>query len=58
MRFVRRAILRARTWPGAGRPNVSYTDLQLVNQAPQSDNYADYYRWETDVAFDGFETLP
>lgn len=58
VRFVRRAILRARTFPGPGRPNVGYTDLQLTNQSPQSDNFGDFYRWETDVIFNGFESLP
>lgn len=57
-RFVRRAILRARTFPKAKRPNVDYTDLRLSNHAPQSQDYADYYRYDVDVIFDGFEELP
>ncbi|QLH78675.1 hypothetical protein HZS55_15875 [Halosimplex rubrum] len=55
---VRRALLRERTWPAVGRPDVSYTDLQLVNPAPQSSNYGDYYRYDVDVQFRGYEELP
>ncbi|WP_277540225.1 hypothetical protein [Haloarcula laminariae] len=58
VRLIRRAILRARTYPETGRPNVSYTELELANTADQSDDWADYYRWDTDVLFDGFERLP
>lgn len=58
VRLIRRAILRVRTYPDTGTPNVSYTHLQLANTADQSDDWADYYRWDTDVLFDGFERLP
>jgi len=57
-RVMRRAILRARTFPDSDRPNVSFTDLQLQNSTDQSRNYADYYRWDVDVVFNGFEKLP
>jgi len=55
---VRTALLSERTWPDAGGANVSYTDLQFTNESPQSSNYQDFYRWDVDVVFDGFETLP
>jgi hypothetical protein len=58
VRTIRRAILRARTYPDTGTPDISYTQLQLSNSAPQSHNYGDYYRRDEDVVFDGFESLP
>lgn len=54
---IRGAIYNDRTWPDAGRANVSFTHLILTNEASQSDNWADYYRYDFDVAFDGFESL-
>jgi hypothetical protein len=54
---IRSALYDGRTFPDAGRTNVAFTDLQLVNDAPQSSNYQDYYRWDVDVLFDGFEDL-
>jgi len=57
-RCVRRAILRARTYPATGTPDISYTHLRLANETDQSANYGDYYRADLDVVFDGFETLP
>lgn len=54
---VRSALLSQRTWPAAGDPNVSYTHLELQNEAPQSSNYQDYYRWDADIVFQGFEEL-
>jgi len=55
---IRSALLSTRTFPDAGRDNVSYTDLQITNEAPQSSNYSDYYRHDFDVVFNGFEELP
>ncbi|PSP80168.1 hypothetical protein BRC81_02970 [Halobacteriales archaeon QS_1_68_20] len=54
---VRNALLAQRTWPNAGRTDVSYTDLRLTNEAPQSAQYGDYYRWDVDVLFNGFEDI-
>lgn len=54
---IRTALLAERTWPGAGGPNVSYTHLSLQNEAPQSSDWGDYYRWDVDVVFEGYEEL-
>lgn len=58
VRVVRRAVLRERTFPDVGAPDINYTDLTLANGADQSSNYADYYRYDVDVLFSGYETLP
>jgi hypothetical protein len=55
---IRSALLSTRTFPDAGRDGVSYTDLRTANDAPQSDDYADYYRRDFDVLFLGYEELP
>lgn len=55
---IREAILSGRAFPDAGRTGVSYTHLELQNEAPQSSNYADYYRYDADVVFHGYEELP
>ncbi|MFC4549381.1 MULTISPECIES: hypothetical protein [Halorussus] len=55
---VRDALLVERTYPNAGGANVTYTDLRITNEAPQSSNYADYYRTDFDVVFNGYEDLP
>lgn len=56
---IRRAILTDREFPAvSNRPNTTYTDLQFANENDQSDDYADYYRYDFDVLFNGFETLP
>jgi len=52
------AVLDERTWPAAGGPGVTYTDLLVENEAPQSSNYADYYRTDFDIRFRGYEDLP
>ena len=54
---IRDAILAKRRYPDAGRTNVTYTNLTVTNEASQSSNYADYYRYDFDVVFDGFEDL-
>ncbi|NLV11885.1 hypothetical protein [Haloarcula argentinensis] len=58
VRVIRRAILRVRSYPGTGTPSIDYTHLELANAAPQSQTWSDYYRWDVDVIFDGFERLP
>lgn len=55
---VRDALLAQRTYPDAGGSGVSYTDHQLQNEADTSDNWRDFYRYDVDVVFNGFETLP
>lgn len=55
---IRWSILRERTWPDTGRPNVAFTDLQLTNESDVSRDWADYYRYDLDVVLSGFEDLP
>ncbi|GGO01815.1 hypothetical protein [Haloarcula pellucida] len=55
---IRSALYGARTYPDAGRTGTSYTHLLLTNEADLSSEYADFYDWRVDVAFDGFEELP
>ena len=54
---VRSALYDQRKWPDAGDPNVSFTHLQLANEATASSDWRDYFRYDVDVVFDGFETL-
>lgn len=58
VRRIRRAILASRGFPDAGDTHTSYTDLQFANEADTSDDWADYYRYDLDVVFSGFEELP
>ncbi|EMA19014.1 hypothetical protein [Haloarcula argentinensis] len=58
VRVIRRAILRVRSFPDTGTPSIDYTHLELTNAAPQSQTWSDYYRYDVDVLFDGFERLP
>jgi len=44
-------------FPDAGRTPVSFTHLLITNEAPQSDNWQEFLRYDFDVAFDGFEEL-
>lgn len=55
---IKTALYDARTFPDAGRPAVDFTDLRLTNQAPQSHLWADYFRYDFDVVFQGYEELP
>lgn len=56
---IRRAILAEREFPAvANRPDTTYTDLQFANESDDASDYKDYYRYDFDVLFNGFETLP
>lgn len=55
---VRSALYDQRAWPDAGGSNVAFTHLELANPSDVSANWRDYYRWDVDVVFHGFETLP
>lgn len=55
---VRTTLLEQQVYPGAGDTDVSYTDLRVTNEGSQSDAYADLYRHDLDIVFNGFETLP
>jgi hypothetical protein len=54
---IRNAIYAGRREPAAGRSSVAFTHLEITNEAPQSRQYADYYRYDFDVVFEGFESL-
>ncbi|QRY26361.1 hypothetical protein [Halobacterium sp. BOL4-2] len=51
------ALLAERTWPAAGPADVSYTHLELQNEANTSQQYADTFRADWDVVFSGHEEL-
>ena len=57
---LRRAIIDAieseRGFPDTAS-NIDYTDLTVTNRAPSSYEFADYYQYEFDVVFAGFEQL-
>lgn len=57
-RFVRRAVLRHRTYPDVGRPDVQYHSLLIQNATDQSRDYGDFYRLDLDIVFEGYEALP
>jgi len=54
---IKAALYDARTFPDAGRTPVTFTDLRLTNQAPQSHLWSSYYRYDLDIVFSGFEEL-
>lgn len=58
IREITRTILVERVYPQVDRNGTTYTDLRIGNQAPQSDNYDDYYRYDFDILFNGYEELP
>lgn len=51
------ALYSGLRFPDADRTPVEFTDLAIVNHAPQANLWADYYRYDFDVAFSGYETL-
>lgn len=51
------ALLAERTWPAAGSESVSYTHLEIADYNPGMSAYADYYQYDYDVTFHGFEEL-
>jgi hypothetical protein len=60
VRRIRRALLSAdaRAYPDPGVPDVAYHDLIQVVDDPQSAQYRDFYRWQGEFAFRGYESLP
>lgn len=60
VRRIRRQLLAAdaRAYPDPGVPHVAYHDLIQTSDDPQSNQYSDFYRWEGDFAFRGYEELP
>jgi len=58
VRTVRDALLAERTFPDASSvEGVSYTHLEITNEAPQSDMWVDFYRTDLDVVLSGFEDI-
>lgn len=55
---IRRAVLAERRFPQVTRDNTGYKDLFVANETDSSVNYADYFRYDFDVVFRGFEELP
>lgn len=55
---VTTTLYQERQFPDVGRPDTDYHTLRLENHAPQSAQYRDYYRYDFDVRFVGYETLP
>jgi len=54
---VKGAIYDGREYPDAAGPNIAFTDLSLTNHAPQSYQFSQYYRYDFDITFNGFEDL-
>jgi len=57
-RDLRRAVYAGRKFPQVGEQSTNYTHLTVENVVPDASAYHDYYRFEADVRFDGFEILP
>lgn len=55
---VREAIEAERSFPSVGREDTSYHTLFIENDAPQSSDWRDFYRYDFDVRFAGYRTLP
>ncbi len=54
---IRAAIYDGLSYPDAGRTDVAFTHLSITNESPAMVDWVDYYRYDFDVAFDGYETL-
>jgi len=52
------ALQTEREWPDVPREGTTFTHLLVQSFGPRSVEYADYYRYDFDVLFDGFEELP
>jgi len=44
-------------FPDAGRTDVAFTHLTITNESPVMAAWQDFYRYDFDVVFDGFEDL-
>ena len=55
---IKTALQAEREFPAVGHPDISFKSLYIENHAPQSAEYADYYRYDFDVRLTGHETLP
>lgn len=59
VRRIRQTLLNesARAYPDPNVPNTAYQDLIQTVDDPQSGQYRDFYRWQGDFAFRGYESL-
>lgn len=55
---VRDAVLTDRDFPPITRPNTTYHTVFEENGTDRSSSYANYYAYEFDLRFRGYETLP
>jgi len=55
---LRRAALADRCYPDVGRANTTYQTLFIQNEAPDLAAYSDYYRYDFEIRFKGYEDLP
>ena len=44
-------------FPDAGRTPVAFTHLTITNESPVMSRWQEYFRYDFDVVFDGFEEL-
>lgn len=58
VRTIKQAILAERTFPQVDSDDGTYKDCFIENEAPQSSDFKDYYRYDFDVRFSGFKSLP
>jgi len=52
------ALLQERHYPGANPPGITYHTLTIENETPDSGQYADYFRYDADIVFRGYEDIP
>lgn len=52
------ALQTEREFPNISNPDITYKSLYLQNHAPQSSQYADYFRYDFEVRLTGHEELP
>lgn len=52
------SFLIDRKHPQVGRDRTVYTDIRTTNDDDQASDYGDYYRYDVDLIFDGYEDLP
>jgi hypothetical protein len=55
---IKRALWTQQCYPDVTDAVPDYHTLLLENDAPQSHNYADYYRYDVEVRLIGEKSLP
>lgn len=51
------ALREGLKFPDAGRTNVAFTHLTITNESPVMAAWQEYYRYDFDIVFDGFEEI-